>query len=262
MRKLLIAVSLVTLAPILVQPAQALEFNLLAGANVWDAGPSGEIQGLKNETPLQVKSSLGLEDENQTNIFIQFDHPVPVIPNFRISSTELEFSGTKTAQLDFMGQSFNGELNSLVDLSHTDFTAYYRFLDGITSFIPLVGLRVELGLTLRQFAGEFSVAEAASGTKESLDLDVIVPMGYAGLRVSLPLGLSVGANVNAIGYSGNSLTDVTADLRYQYDGLPLIKPGINLGYRSFDAKLDDLDDTYGDLSLSGVFAGAYVRVGF
>lgn len=259
MRKILTLAGAVLL-PAAAMQAQALEFNVLAGGNVWNASPSGTIQGKKGEENLDIKDKLGLSSENLTNFFVQFDHPVPLIPNVRISRTALDFSGDKNASFKFLDQQFNGNLQTTVDLSHTDATLYYRFLDGVTSFIPLVDLRVELGLTIRNFDGEFTVKETS--TTKTIDLSAPVPMGYAGLRVGLPMGISVGANVNAIGYSGNSISDVTADVRYQYNGFPLIKPGITAGYRSFDAKLDNLDDTYGDLAFSGAFFGAYLRAGF
>ena len=261
MRKILTLAGAVLL-PAAAMQAQALEFNVLAGGNVWNASPSGTIQGKKGEVNLDVKDKLGLSSENLTNFFVQFDHPVPVIPNIRISRTALDFSGNKNANFEFLGGSFTGNLETEVDLSHTDATLYYRLLDGITSFIPLVDLRAELGLTIRNFDGEFTVNQTQSGSTKTIDLSTPVPMGYAGLRVGLPMGFSFGAKVDAIGYSGNSLSDVTVDARYQYNGFPLIKPGITAGYRSFDIKLDDLKDTYGDLSFSGAFFGAYLRAGF
>ncbi|GLR64765.1 TIGR04219 family outer membrane beta-barrel protein [Marinospirillum insulare] len=244
--------------------AQALEFNVLAGGNVWNASPSGNIQGKKNQPELDVKDKLGLSSDNQTHFFVQFDHPVPVIPNFRVSRTALEFSGNKNTGFEFLGETFTGNTQTDIDLSHTDFTAYYRLLDGVTSFIPLVDLRAELGLTVRNFDGGFEVKGSTSGgsSTQTVDLSAPLPMGYAGLRVGLPFGLSVGGKVDAIGYSGSSLSDITLDARYQYEGLPLIKPGVTAGYRSFNAKLDDLDDTYGDLEFSGAFFGAYIRAGF
>lgn len=261
MRKFLTLAATVLL-PTTAMQAQAIELNILAGGNVWNASPTGSIQGKAGQTNLDVENSLGLSSENQTYFFAQFDHPIPIIPNVRISRTALDFSGNKNTAFTFVNQSFNGDLQTQIDLSHTDVTAYYRLFDGITSFLPLVSLRAELGLTLRQFDGGFEIKEASSNKIESVDLSAPLPMGYAGLRVSLPLGLSVGANANAISYSGSKITDIIADVRYQYDGFPLIKPGITAGYRSFDVTLDDLDDTYGDLAFSGGFFGAYLRAGF
>lgn len=250
--------------PLLGFQAQALEFNVTAGANIWDVSPSGEIQGNKNDPKLDLKDQLGLSDDTFTSIFVQFDHPIPVIPNFRVTQTGLDLSGSKNTTFDFKGETFTGNVKSTIDLSHTDVTAYYRLLDGITSFIPLVDLRLELGLTLRLIDGEFAVTGDVGGTSqtETVDFSAPLPMGYVGGRVGLPFGLSVGASLNTISYDGNGITDLMADVRYQYDGLPLIKPGITAGYRDLSVKLDDLDDAYGDLTLSGPFFGAYIRAGF
>ncbi|SFX66935.1 TIGR04219 family outer membrane beta-barrel protein [Marinospirillum alkaliphilum] len=240
---------------------QAVELNVTVGANVWSASPSGDIQGQSSDPELSV-GDLGLSRESSNQYYLQLDHPVPLWPNLRISQTSLDFSGRKNRNVTFMGQTFTGEVASSVDLSHTDITAYYRFLDGVTSVMPLLDLRLELGATLRRFDGAFSVSEVASAKSESVDLSALVPMGYLAGRIGLPYDLSVGASLNTISYSGNQLTDISADLRYEYDGLPLVKPGLVAGYRSFALKLDDLDDTYGDLRLKGPYFGAYVRAGF
>lgn len=264
MRKLIALSTVVVGASLTSLNSHALELNVNAAANFWKPTPSGYIQGNKSDQPLDVKQTLGLSSEKQTSFTLQLDHPVPVIPNIRISRTELEFGGHSSKGFTFDGKNFTGDITSQIDLTHTDFTAYYRFLDGLTSLIPLVGLRAELGITVRQFDGGFKVTGQVAGQQatEYLELSTPVPMGYAGLRVNLPYGISAGANVNAIGYSGNQITDWVADVRYQYEGLPLIKPGIQAGYRSFDVKLDDLKDTYGDLSLKGGYFGAYVQAGF
>lgn len=265
MRKFIALSTVVVGASLTSLNSHALELNVTAAANFWKPTPSGYIQGNKGQQHLDVKQTLGLSSENQTSFTLQLDHPVPVIPNIRISRTELDFGGHISQGFTFDGTTFDDDdITSQIDLTHTDFTAYYRFLDGLTSLIPLVGLRAELGITVRQFDGGFKVTGQAleQQATEYLELSTPVPMGYAGLRVNLPYGISAGANVNAIGYSGNQITDWVADIRYQYEGLPLIKPGIQAGYRSFDIKLDDLKDTYGDLSLKGGYFGAYVQAGF
>lgn len=245
--------------------AQALELNVSLAGQYWNASPSGEIQGLSTEDPIALKDSLGLSSEGATALSLQIDHFLPVLPNLRLSQTQLDLTGQRTASFRFNNTEFSGQLNNRVDLSHTDVTAYYRLLDGVTSFLPLVTARLELGVTLRLFDGEFTVEGSNSNgeqARESISLSAPVPMGYLGGRLDLPLNLSVGGQVNAIGYSGNSLSDMSAYLRYQYNALPLIKPGVELGYRRMSLELDDLDDTYGDLTLSGPYVGAYLRAGF
>jgi outer membrane protein len=262
MRKLL-AITGLALTPLIAAQAQAA-LNLTAKANYWDASPSGYIQGDSNEPKLDLKDELGLSSEGQTNLSLQFDHFVPLIPNLRLTQTSMEFSGNRDESFTFLDQTFDGQTKSNIDLSHTDFTAYYRFLDGLTSLIPLVSLRLEVGLTARVFDGGFEIEGQAGGQTEteSVDLSVPLPMGYLGGRVSLPMGLSVGAQVNTISYDGSGVTDYQADVSYEYRGLPLVTPGVTAGYREFSMTLDDLDDAYGDLTIDGPYFGAYLKAGF
>jgi len=263
MRKFLVATGL-ALTPLMASQAHALSLNLTATADYWNPSPSGEIQGIAGDEPLDLEKQLGLSSEGATNLSLQFDHFLPLIPNLRITQTNLDFSGSKDETFNFMGTEFTGNTTSDIDLSHTDFTAYYRFLDGLTSLIPLVSLRLEAGLTVRLFDGGFSITgEVNNETEtESVDLSAPVPMGYLGGIVSLPMGISAGARMNYIGYSDNSLSDMSIFANYEYGGLPLVTPGITAGYRTFSLELDDLDDTYGDLTLKGPHVGAYIRAGF
>ncbi|SFB81188.1 outer membrane protein [Marinospirillum celere] len=268
MRKLLAATGL-ALTPLMASQAYALSLNVTATADYWNASPSGEIQGVSGDDPVDVKDELGLSSEGVGNLSIQFDHFIPVVPNLRITQTNMEFSGSRDESFTFRDQEFTGNTSSEIDLSHTDFTAYYRFLDGLTSLVPLVSLRLEAGLTVRVFDGGFEVTgevdDGAGSTEsetESVSLSAPVPMGYVGGIVSLPMGVSAGARMNYIGYSGNSLSDVDAFVNYEYRGLPLVTPGVTAGYRTFSLELDDLDDTYGDLTFKGPHFGAYIRAGF
>ena len=97
MRKIL-TLTAAALLPAAAMQAQAIDFNILAGGNFWNASPAGYIQGNKNENSLDVKDKLGLSSNNQTYFFAQLDHPVPLIPNLRSSRTDLDFSGNKNAK--------------------------------------------------------------------------------------------------------------------------------------------------------------------
>lgn len=258
MRRLILAAGC-ALLPLAASQANA-SLNITLTGNYWNASPSGSIQGNSTEQPLDVERQLGLSSEGMNNVAVQFDHFIPVVPNFRLTQTQLDFSGRSSEEVTFKGQQFTGEVQSQVDLSHTDITAYYRLLDNLTAFVPLVSLRLELGLTARIFDGGFEVRSGQAASSE--DLSLPVPMGYVGGLVSLPKGVSVGARMNYMSFSDSSLSDLKVFANYEYDGLPLITPGLTLGYRQFSLDLDDLDDSYGDLTLKGPHLGAYLRVGF
>jgi len=261
MRSRILACSLI-LTPLLASQAQAVSLNMTATADYWSPSVSGYIQGNSNQQELDLKDNLGFSSEAATNLSLQLDHFIPWVPNLRLTQTNLDFSGTQASGFEFRDQTFTGKVSSDLDLSHTDFTAYYRFLDGATALLPLVSLRLEAGLTLRLFDGGIDITEVETGNNESVDLSAPVPMGYVGGLVSFPKGFAAGARLNYISYSDTSLSDFDLFARYEYQDLPLITPGVTAGYRSWNLEMDDLDDVYGDLTLKGPHLGAYIRVGF
>jgi outer membrane protein len=147
-----------------------------------------------------------------------------------------------TRDIDFDGSVFrvSDDVSAEADLTHTDATFYYEVLDNWVS--------LDLGFSVRLFDGFVEIQSAAESARE--DLDEPIPMLYAKFRFDLPLtGLSVDAEANGIGYSGNTLIDASLRLAYE-SGIGL---GVEAGYRSMRLELDE--DIEGDIDLSGLFAG-------
>lgn len=253
--------SLAAAALLLAGQAQAVSLNVTAAADYWNPSPSGFIQGQSSQPEVDLKDELGLSREGATHLAIQFEHFIPWVPNLRIRQTNLDLSGSKAADFEFRDSSFAGQVESDLDLSHTDVTGYYRFLDGVTSLLPLVSLRAEAGLTLRFFDGGVDLADA-QGNEESIDLNTALPLGYLGGRVDLPGGVALGAEANYVSYQGNTVSDINWSARYEYRDWGLLTPGVQVGYRSLNLDLDDLDEVYGDLTLKGPHLGVYLRAGF
>lgn len=266
MKKKILALASLLTAGVLTSGLAQADLTVRAGVSTWSTPISGYVQGSSDQPRLNASGSLGLKDDNQQQLFLEFDHFVPMVPNLRISKTDLEFNGSRNESFTFRDRTFTGNTTSLLDLSHTDITAYYRFLDGITAFVPWIGLRVEAGVTVRLFDGAISVTGDVAGQpdkqEQAVDLDAPLPMGYLAGRITLGDSLSVGAGVNAISYQGSGLADRVIDARYEIGFLPFIFPGIMVGHRSFNLEMDDLSGAYGDLDISGPFAGVYVRAGF
>lgn len=163
---------------------------------------------------------------------IALDHPLPLIPNIRLQHLNLKANGSI------------GGSSAKLDLSHTDYTLYYRFLDG------LFWLDLDAGLTFRKFDGSATV----NGNKT--DLSDTQPLGYVSAFVTLPgTGLSLGGEVKAGGYSGTSITDTTLKVKYQ---TPFFV-GLEGGYRTMSLDLNDIDnrDVKGDFK--GAFIGAFIH---
>ena len=244
MKKILTAAALAATLP---QAASALPLvDLYAGSYYWDQTVSGDVVNGSAD----LEDDLGLKADGQSVFYVAFEHPIPVIPNVKIKQTAMESDGSGTIDtgFDFNGTPVTGAVDSVLDLSHTDYTLYWS--------LPLPIVTFDFGLTARQFDGEMTV----SGTTDAAaDFDFVVPMGYLNAGIDIPLtGLSLGANINTISYGDTSMTDFDANMTYVLPLIPLLDVGISAGYRSFDLELDEAD--FGDLSAKTTVAGPYLGI--
>ncbi len=219
-------------------------FGVYAGGGSWNTAYSGDV----GVSDIDVEDVLNLDDEGRNFFYVAIEHPIPLVPNIRLQRTDISTkgSGEITSEMIFGDKSFSDEaVSTEVDLSHTDATLYYEILDN--------WVNLDLGLTLRMFDGEGKIVGATSGS-EKLNVDDTAPMLYAAARFDLPLtGLSVGADINGLGYSGNTLTDFTAKISYTTDIVPLIDIGVEAGYRQMQLVLDDIGDLETDFSIAGPY---------
>ena len=225
-----------------------IDFSVTAGQ--WQPDYSGEIGQNSNTADLD---DLGFDDDDHNVITAIFKHPVPFIPNVRLQQTDLdtEASGTLKGTLEIDGTVFSGNetVDTDLDLSHKDITLFYSPINNWVQF--------DIGLTGRHFDGEIAVVGSATG-KQSVDFDDWIPMLYVGTRAELPLtGLYVDAHINAIGYDGNRLSDVTAALGYVAKLPGIAGLAAELGYRTFTLDIEDINNFEGDIDIKGL----YVKVG-
>ena len=200
--------------------ASADALDLYVGGGTWNHDPNGAF-GTVGDADIDVESDLGYSDESDTYFFIAVEHFIPMVPNLRVESSSLEHVGSATS-LVFNGVSVSGD--SLTGLDTIDAIAYWRVLDNWANF--------DIGLNLRKLDAEFSI------DAESISVSETIPMLYMSAQFDLPLtGLSVGADVNHISYSGVKYQDVR--LRALYE----------IGVIGFEA----------DLEFTGLMVGAYLH---
>lgn len=200
-------------------------------AGIWRADYSGDMGSYG-------VGELGFNDEDGQYVHLYAEHPVPFIPNARISYADI--SSNKTWRL---GDIDGG--TATIDLTHIDATAYYELLDN--------WINIDAGLSLRKFEGRASVSSPLGGlTTGSVNIDDVIPLGYLLVEADLPFtGWSAGIEVNYTEFDDYFISDNTIKLRYLFDAL--LDVGFEIGYRQFDF---DLSKGFGvDLDLSGPFAG-------
>ena len=220
--------------------------GLYAGTGLWSAGPGGNIGGAAADV-----DALGLSSDSNAFVYVALEHPIPTLPNVRLQHTRLGSSGegvlTRQFRLDDVEFSAGETVSTELDLTHNDVVMYYELLDNVVT--------LDLGLTLRMFNGHARTAGRNGSLSESVGIDLAIPMAYGRALVELPAGLTMGATAHVIGYSGNSLQDLSGHVAYAFD--TAVDIGVEVGYRRFALELDDDAET--DVRLSGPYAAVAIH---
>jgi outer membrane protein len=247
--KKLLAVAIVAATPMMAQAD--LLFTAKAGASSWNAEASGNVDG---DTDVG-KDGLNLDSENNNVLFAAFEHPLPLLPNVKIMKTDLDLTGEGSADINFLNLTFTEDTSSQFDLSHTDLTLYW----GVP--LPIPYLDINFGLTARQFDGLVSVKGKSTGNEEKVELDFTMPMGYLNVDIETPFGIYARADLNAISYGGNGISDMAIAVGYTLP-IPFIDINLEAGHRAISVKTDeDTADVETDIEVAGMFFGLNVSVG-
>jgi len=232
-----------TAAPIF---ASADIAGLYVGAGVWQSSPAGTL----GNTSISLDNTLNFEEENSNYLFIALEHPIPLLPNLRLSRTDLEWAGQGTVSagtsLDEVVFPIDQAVAADLDLSHTEITFYYEVLDNV--------IDLDVGLTARMFDGEASLVGAVQ--EERVELDAVIPMLYGKAGIDLPFsGLSAAVSGNWINVNEFHLIDWSAELNYDFSIAPTLEAGLSIGYRSMLIQIDDQDELQSDAEFDGLFIG-------
>jgi len=232
-----------TAAPVI---ASADIAGLSAVVGTWQSSPSGTL----GSTSISLENTLNFDDENSNYLFIALEHPIPLLPNLRLSRTSLEWTGQGTVpagtRLDEVVFPIDQAVAAELDLSHTEVTFYYEVLDNV--------IDLDLGLTARMFDGEASLIGATQ--QERVELDAVIPMLYGKAGIDLPFsGLSAAVSGNWINVNEFHLIDWSAELNYDFSIAPTLEAGLSIGYRSMLIEIDAQDELQSDAEFDGLFIG-------
>jgi outer membrane protein len=239
----LLAIFAATLFPSL-SSADAL--GLYGGVGQWYVKMEGDVGQQGVNTSLD---SLGVDDETSNVLWLMFEHPLPFIPNVRLMHSEIStVANSQATQVILIGNlqiQVQAQIQTTIDISHTDATFYYQLLDN--------WLTLDLGVTARQMSGYVEVVPEVGGRFRA-EMDGVVPTGYINLQIDFPYsGWHMGATVNAAAYKGDKITDVSGRIGYEFEITPAMDLGLNVGYRNMDLLVNDLNSLNADASLSGAF---------
>lgn len=213
-----------------------------ATVSYWDSDVSGDAA--TNGDVVDLENDLDLSSDDNANVSLYFEHPVPLLPNVRVNFTSLDMDGRGDLSVNYDNISAGTTVESELELDQLDLTLYYEVLDN--------WVNLDLGLTARDMSGELTVRDTAGLFDVSeTEIDAVVPLAYAAARFDLPFtGVSVGGDINGIAYGGDAIYDLNA--YGQYD-LSLLR--LRAGYRQITIDYEDGDDKL-DIDIGGPFISA------
>ncbi|WP_158965505.1 TIGR04219 family outer membrane beta-barrel protein [Paraglaciecola sp. L3A3] len=255
MKKTAITLGIVTLCSSFSSQADTL-LGLYAGAQGWNMETTGGFSdGGDNR-------DFNFEDKAQSNIYVAFEHPIPLIPNIKVQRTDMSTDGDVTLEsnFNFGGKlySSNSEVNADIQLTATDIILYYEFFDNdLISF--------DFGINAKYLDGEFMVTDdkADPDRTANIDFSVPVPMLYSRLALGIPFtGFGAYVEGSYLSLDDNTLTDYQAVVTYSLMENLALDVTFQVGYRAVSLELDYSDNSnniHSDLEFKGPFAGLEVH---
>lgn len=225
--------------------ALAQLFGFDAGLARWHADTRGDLGYFHSDI-----RNLGIKDDWQGFYYASLQHPLMFLPNIKLQRTRLSHeSDTQVEGMLNIGQQVftDGESISLdLNLSHTDLTLYYSFLDN--------WVNVDVGITVRKFDG--GVGVRGDSQRESRDIDDWVPAIYGQARFDIPFsGWSLGGEGHIVTFDQSQMVDLRAMVGYLID--PIFGVGFELGYRYLQMDLER--SVPYDITYSGPYASVIMR---
>ncbi|MFT6790895.1 MAG: outer membrane protein [Cellvibrionaceae bacterium] len=206
---------------------------------------------------------LGYDDFDHDLLIVTLRHPVPLLPNVRFQTVELESNGVGTPEGDFVisdGRFTGGfPITSRVDLSFKDLTFFYSPVNH--------WIRLDLGLTYRHFDGSIAGNgfRVALGRRFETNVDKIVDLElaliYAAAKIDLPLTEAyVNFTGNFFNYDGDDVADWTVAAGYTHS-FSKVKWSAELGLRILEITSEDFDNDSLNENLDLKMEGLYLQLG-
>ncbi|MEA3229030.1 MAG: TIGR04219 family outer membrane beta-barrel protein [Campylobacterota bacterium] len=267
MKKIL--TTLVTLVA-LSSTASADLLRIEAGAGMWAHKAEGFMDYRDKDASAQDISQE--VDFETAYAWAYFKHFLPLIPNLRVEYSKIESEGRLTATGAIVG--LNAEVENLpttLEMTQFEVIPYYNLLDNTFWITVDVGLAIKIIQYKATGSGEAAVGLDGLPITYNTNIEaydetgtIPLPLLYSRVRGQIPLTeIGVEGTFKYISDGGdNSVSDMSVKLDYTLDFLPIIQPGLEVGYRimSMDSDIEDGDTrTIIGYDFAGVFAGLMLR---
>ena len=241
-RKRLVALAIAAIP--VVAMADVLSFSV--GGGVWNTSPVGGFRQTGDPDLVDVQDELLWDSVPRGYVSASFEHPVPLLPNVRINIVSLNYSGNGNSSFTFDGTSYSGDIDNEMTIGQADLLLYWELLDNIVS--------LDIGLDARALNIDYSISDN-NGHSTTDSASQVAPMLYTMVGVSPWSGILLSAEAYYVSSAGSELSDYSAKISFTTDHFV----GFEAGYRSENIVLDDIDNTFADLTFKGPFLGVYAK---
>lgn len=245
--KLLVVSAIFSAAAMQAQAASI--FEVTAGANYMKADATAQAGEVAD-----AQFSLSQDGESTTELYLTLEHGLPLLPNFRYLTNDVEVAGRQTLTQTYIlsGQTYRvaSVLSANYQYEYKDYSFYYELFDNSA-------IELDIGMTLKDIDATFSVANTTEANENSSrSASGVEAYLYTSGKVNLPL-LNMGLT-SVLNIQDGSNYDFEVALKYQLGDSALIKPYVQLGWKKQEVDFDDFDSLYLNHSWDAVFAGVGV----
>ena len=226
------------------------------GGGLWNKKPTGSL----SYSDLGATGAYTSDEKEDSGAYawLLIKHFIPIVPNVRLEYATLDDTGLATG-------SFNGFVapansKAAIKMTQYDVIPYYNILDN--TFWMTVDLGVDIKMINFDYSAEgVTVPGLGASQSYSDSTSLALPLGYVRARVQIPVTeIGLEADVKYITYGNSTVSEFRAKVDYTLDFIPVIQPGIEIGYRmqSIDIESDN-EKTKLKMDYSGVYAGIMLR---
>ncbi|MCK5828887.1 MAG: TIGR04219 family outer membrane beta-barrel protein [Methylococcales bacterium] len=229
------------------------DFLRIEGAiGAWGINPKGTIRNTEG-IRFDVLNQENLESSTSLYTWVNFKHPVPIMPNIRFEYVDPTSVGDG-ARFEWKDITYNANVNNKLSITQYGATLYYNLLDN-TFWTTL-----DLGVNVKFIETSFELNDSSGILPDTAEEDsFVMPLAYIRTRVEIPTtNIGIEGIARGMAYSENSIIDAQIKVDYSMDFIPIIQPGLEFGYRYQKMKLErgsnDVNATF-----SGVYGGMTFR---
>ena len=238
-------------------------WRIEGGTGLWTGSADGTIVHHVNNDYYNtiVTDKVGEhKDSTAGYLYVTVKHPIPIVPNVRFEYVGVKGAGiiidSPIPAIPFIDTTVRSELF----LTQYDTILFYNLLDN--TFWTTLDLGVDLKYVTSQYVIDDLYVDETS--------DSIVPMAYLRGRVELPFApLGAETDIKYITDGTSTVYDIRVKIDYTFEMGTVLEPGIELGYRIQQFKVDGEEGNYlgdifsgksdTDVTFSGVYGGITVK---